>query len=153
MIYLVDCIPDDNDTLMGVCEAFPEINTFGEDVPHVFLNALGAIEEAVAARIAGGQDIPAGASQEALKTVGDREDGSTRICVKLPALAGLKIELYRMLRGDGQTRADLARRLDWNRESVDRLFRLDHRTRLEQFEAAFKAMGANIDLSVTREAR
>lgn len=153
MIYLVDCIPDDNDTLMGVCDAFPEINTFGEDVPHVYLNALGAIEEAVAARIASGQDIPAGVSQEDLKTVGEREAGSARIWVKLPAQTALKVELYRMLRGEGQTRADLARRLNWNRESVDRLFRLDHRTRLEQFEAAFKALGADINLSVSRAAR
>jgi addiction module HigA family antidote len=31
------------------------------------------------------------------------------------------------------------RRLNWKRESVDRLFRLNHATRLEQFDAAFRA--------------
>jgi antitoxin HicB len=42
----------------------------------------------------------------------------------------------------------LARRLHWNRESVDRLFRLDHNSRLDQLEAAFKALGRNIDIEV-----
>jgi antitoxin HicB len=52
----------------------------------------------------------------------------------------LKVQLYRCVRGAGITRAELARRLDWNRES-DRLFRLDHRSRLEQLESAFAALG------------
>jgi antitoxin HicB len=42
----------------------------------------------------------------------------------------------------------LARRLNWNRESVDRLFRLDHNSRLDQIEAAFRVLGRNIDIQV-----
>jgi antitoxin HicB len=34
---------------------------------------------------------------------------------------------------------------------VDRLFRLDHRSRLEQIEAAFTALGRTVDMNV-REA-
>ncbi|HEX5865323.1 MAG TPA: hypothetical protein VF014_13885 [Casimicrobiaceae bacterium] len=49
--------------------------------------------------------------------------------------------MYRALRSAGLTRADLQRRLGWNRESVDRLFRLDHNSRLQQIEAAFRALG------------
>jgi hypothetical protein len=41
-------------------------------------------------------------------------------------LRSLKASLYRALRESGITRAELMRRLGWNRESVDRLFRLDH---------------------------
>ena len=44
------------------------------------------------------------------------------------------------------------RRLGWNRESVDRLFRLDHASRLDQIEAAFTALGKSVALEV-EEAR
>jgi antitoxin HicB len=46
--------------------------------------------------------------------------------VRLPALTVLKAELYWQLRETGITCAELRRRLGWRRESVDRLFRLDH---------------------------
>ena len=42
--------------------------------------------------------------------------------------------------------------LGWNRESVDRLFRLDHASRLDQLEAAFKALGRSVDVSIKRAA-
>ncbi|PSJ19663.1 HicB family protein, partial [Halomonas sp. ND22Bw] len=38
------------------------------------------------------------------------------------------------------------RRLNWKRESVDRLFRLDHRSRLDQIEAAFNAIGEEVSV-------
>jgi hypothetical protein len=46
-------------------------------------------------------------------------------------MTALKVSLYRSLREAGLTRAELMRRLGWNRESVDRLFRLDHASRLD----------------------
>jgi antitoxin HicB len=70
------------------------------------------------------------------------------IPVRLPAMTVLKLQLYWALRDAGITRAELARRLGWNRESVDRLFRLDHRSRLEQIEAAFAPFGQRVDISV-----
>ncbi|HEY0439110.1 MAG TPA: hypothetical protein VGD36_03480 [Xanthobacteraceae bacterium] len=56
------------------------------------------------------------------------------------------------LRDAGITKAELARRLKWNRESVDRLFRLDHASRLDQIEAAFKALGRKVDITVAEAA-
>jgi antitoxin HicB len=38
--------------------------------------------------------------------------------------------------------------LIWKRESVYRLFRLDHASRLEQLEAAFAALGQAVSVSV-----
>jgi antitoxin HicB len=69
--------------------------------------------------------------------------------VVLPALSSLKLELYWALRTAGLTRAELARRLGWNRESVDRLFRLDHMSRLDQLEIAFRALGRRVDVSAS----
>ena len=53
----------------------------------------------------------------------------------------------------GVIRAELVRRLEWNRESVDRLFRLDHASRLEQIEAAFQAVGVAVQVSFVGEGK
>jgi antitoxin HicB len=52
--------------------------------------------------------------------------------VKLPLLSALKMQLYTAVREAGISRAELARRLGWHREQVDRLFRLDHASRVDQ---------------------
>jgi antitoxin HicB len=72
--------------------------------------------------------------------------------IRLPALIALKVELCRTLSEQQMTRAELGRRLDWNRESVDRLFRLDHSFRLEQIEAAFSALGQRVDVAIHKVA-
>lgn len=133
MSFKVTLTPDDG-TLLVACPALPEVTTFGANEEDALAHAVDAIEEALAARIAKGEDIRAGSR------------GSP--AVRLPALTALKVELYRALRSAGLTRADLQRRLGWNRESVDRLFRLDHYSRLEQIEAAFRALGREIDVRI-----
>ena len=68
--------------------------------------------------------------------------------VWLPLLTELKTMLYVVLRASGITRAELARRLGWHREQVDRLFRLDHASKLDQIEAAFQALEKHLDVRV-----
>ena len=68
--------------------------------------------------------------------------------VPLPTSTALKLNLYWALRAAGITRAELARRLGWHRESVDRLFRLDHASKLDQIDAAFAALGQSIDIQI-----
>ena len=133
--YRIKLAPDDNGTVLVTCPALPEVTTFGEDEADALRRAVGAIEEALAARMADGDDIPEG-----------HQRGPN--LVRLPALTVLKAELYRQLRETGITRAELSRRLRWKRESVDRLFRLDHASRLEQLEAAFAALGQAVSVSV-----
>jgi antitoxin HicB len=133
--YRIKLEADDNGTLLVTCPALPEVTTFGDDETDAMRHAVGAIEEAIAARMADGEDIPEGHQR------GPR-------LLRLPALTVLKVELYRQLREAGITRAELARRLGWKRESVDRLFRLDHASRLEQLEAAFGVLGQAVSVSV-----
>lgn len=121
---------DDNGTFLITCPALPEVTTFAESGESGLRNARGAIEEALAARIAAGAEIPAG--ERPVTGIG---------WARLAALPALKVDLYEALRRAGVTRAELARRLDWNRNSVDRLFRLDHESRLEQIERAAAALG------------
>jgi antitoxin HicB len=132
--YRIKLEPDQG-AILVTCPVLPEVTTFGEDNVDAMRRAVGAIEEALAARVADGEEIP---------------DGHQRgpNLVRLPALTVLKVELYRQLRATGITRAELGRRLGWKRESVDRLFRLDHASRIEQLEAAFAAFGQAVTVSV-----
>src|SRR5579863_127599 len=133
--YRIKLEQDDNGSLLVSCPALPEVTTFGDNEADAMRHAVGAIEEAIAARISDGQDVPEGHQRGPY-------------LVRLPALTVLKVALYRQLREAGITRAELARRLGWKRESVDRLFRLDHASRLEQLEAAFGALGRSVSVSV-----
>jgi antitoxin HicB len=127
--YAVVLQPDDNGTLLVTCPQLPIVATFGENEADALHHAIDAIETALASMIEDGDEIPRPAR---------RKNGRR---VRLPLMTSLKLQLYWALAEAGITRAELARRLRWNRESVDRLFRLDHRSRLEQLEAAFAALG------------
>ncbi|MCJ2091038.1 type II toxin-antitoxin system HicB family antitoxin [Methylobacterium sp. J-072] len=144
--YIFDLEPDDNGTYLTTCAAFPEITTYVEDPAALPVHGLGALEEALAARIARNEDIPAPAPVEAVKGPDARDGRVIRTWVKLPLQTDLKVMLYRMLRSKGITRAELQRQLGWNRESVDRLFRLDHQTRTAQFDAAYRALGYELSV-------
>jgi antitoxin HicB len=147
LAYIVKLTPDDNGTLLVTCPALPEVTTFGEDEEAAQKHAVGAIEEAIAGRISYGERLP-----PPVRAAENAPGRNTRF-VKLPAMIALKAQLYIVLRGSGITRAELSRRLGWHREQVDRLFRLDHASRLDQLEAAFKALAHEIDVSVHEEPR
>lgn len=136
LAYVVKLELDDNGTILVTCPALPEVTTFGNDEADAVRRAEAAIEEALAARISAGEDIP-----------------ETRVTkrgpnILLPTLTSIKVELYRALRSDGVTPAEMARRLNWHREQVDRLFRLDHASKLDQLEAAFKSLRRRLDVEV-----
>ena len=135
LAYPIKLEPDDNGTLLVTCPALPEVTTFGEDQADAIEHALDAIEEAIAARMADGREV-------------QEPKGKSRVLVILPMQTSLKVELYGLLTRENVTRAELMRRLNWNRESVDRLFRLNDATRLEQFDAAFRALGHQVEISV-----
>lgn len=139
LTYRIEMTPDDNGALLVMCPQLPIVATFGGTEEEARHHAVGAIETALASMIDDGEDIP----------VPDDAPGER---VRLPLLTALKVSLYWALREAGITRAELARRLGWNRESVDRLFRLDHRSRLEQIEAAFHALGREIDVEIHKAA-
>ncbi len=149
MIYLVQTEPDDNGTVMVTCPAFPEVTTFAECGPdmkaHVWRNGLGAIEEAIAARISDGEDVPQPATAAQIK----KHKG---VWVKLPLMTSLKVQLYNALReSEVATRAELARRMNKPREQIDRLFRLDHHSRTDQIESAFKALHKDVDIRIASQ--
>lgn len=138
MEFQVVIVPDDNDTFLVTCPLLPEVTTFfGEGDKDREAIVIRAVEEALAARIANGEDIP-------YPPAVDPSDA----LVRLPTLTTLKIALYGACRDMGVTRAELVRRLGWHREQVDRLFRIDHASRLDQIDAAMAAIGLSIDVRV-----
>jgi antitoxin HicB len=134
--YPIELTQDDNGTLLITCPALPEVTTFADDPDEVDRRASDAIEEAIAARIADGREVPLPTATVKWKHV-----------VQLASQVGLKVNLYRALASEQITRAELGRRLQWKREQVDRLFRLDHATRLDQYDAAFTALGRHVTIS------
>ncbi|MGO8737746.1 type II toxin-antitoxin system HicB family antitoxin [Rhodoblastus sp.] len=137
--YRIEIEPDDNDTFLVTCPALPELTTFGDNQGDAALHALGAVEEALAARISEGREIP---QLEA-------EAGEGACFAPLPILTALKVGLYRALQEEKITRAELQRRLHWpHREQVDRLFRQDHASQFPQIEAAFRALHRSHEISI-----
>jgi|tagenome__1003787_1003787.scaffolds.fasta_scaffold20821138_2 antitoxin HicB len=134
--------PDDNGTLMVTCPLLPEVTSFGEDHDDALMHGRDAVEEAIAARMARWEDIAWPQRKDMGRAC--RENRA----VALSMMASLKASLYAACKSAGISRAELARRLNWHREQVDRLFRLDHESRVEQIEAAFRALHLQADIEV-----
>jgi len=62
----------------------------------------------------------------------------------LPALQVAKVDLYSAFLASGLKKAELARRIGIPKTHIDRLFSLRHRSRLEQIERAFAALGKRL---------
>ena len=56
--YRINIEPNDNGTFLITCPALPEVTTFAETETEIDARALATIEEALAARIADGTEIP-----------------------------------------------------------------------------------------------
>ncbi len=132
-------IEADGDTWLVTSDDFPELTTFGDTQENACRNGLNAIEEAIAARIYSNVDIPFPLEEP---------DGNGRF-VEIPAMVFLKQSLYMCLRDLDISRAELQRRMGVkSRETIDRLFRLDHNTRLDGIEKAFKAIDIPLSISI-----
>ena len=132
---------DTNGTLLVSCPDLPGVNTFGENREDAIRHAVDAIETWIASLIADGLPVPR--PRRTIKLTRNEAP------VALPALTTMKLELYWAMRDMKINRAELMRRLKWNRESVDRLFRLDHNSRVDQIERAFGAINKRLDMRIS----
>jgi antitoxin HicB len=146
MIYLIDIEPAADGSQRATCKAFPELAAFGADRKQARRTAVGALEKAISARIAHGRSLPKPATEGQIK----RHKGAR---IKLSLMAFQKCTLYLSLRQSGLDRAELARRLGWPREAVDSLFRLDHPSRIDHIEIAFKMLQRDVGGQVARRRR
>jgi len=110
----------------------------GEDEAEAIAAAADLLEEIVLGAMAHGEDVPLPSPARGRPTVA------------LPALTAAKLEVYRAMRAQGLNKRQLAERLGWQPSQVTRLFDGRHASRLDQVEAALRALGRR--LVVTSEA-
>jgi antitoxin HicB len=67
--------------------------------------------------------------------------------IAVPALADAKIQIYEAMRAGRVQKAELARRMGIPRQQIERLLDLQHSSRLEQIEAAFRALNKRLVVS------
>lgn len=132
--YRLKLEPDDNGTVLATSPDLP-IVTYGADENEAVRHAAEAIDTILQSMIDARESVPVGSAGEGLAYTAS-------------LLTELKVKLHNAMVGSGLTRADLQRRLSWQRESVDRLFRLRHNSRLDQIQAAFEALGKGVDVDI-----
>ena len=130
-------LEDDDGTLLVSSPDFPELTTFGDDREEAVARAVHALEEAIAARIHGRKDIPTPSQGETYAI--------------LPTLASVKVILYQGMRDQGIGKAELARRLGWYLPQVDRVLDVQHRSGLEQMDAALAAIGRRLHVTAAAD--
>ena len=128
----------DDGTVMATSPDFPELTTFSDDRDEALARAIDALEEAIAARIHDGRDIPT-------PTRG-------RHRATLPTLTAVKVLLYQEMRNQGMGKAELARRLGWHLPQVDRVLDVQHNSRLDRMDAALGAIGRRLEIRVKDDA-
>jgi antitoxin HicB len=135
--YPVKLTPDDNGTILMTAPDLPEVSTFGADKADALVRAADAIATALKGRIRAREAIPAASAPRR---------GQRR--VRLPAIVATKLELYRAMIETRTRKADLARKLGVHAPQIDRLLDLDHKSQLNQIEAAAKAIGRELHIEL-----
>jgi antitoxin HicB len=130
-------LTSDEGTFLVTSPDFPELTTFGETQEDALGYAVGAFEEAIAARIAYREPVPS-------PSKGKASDPK----VELPFQTEVKILLYQEMHKDGVKKSDLAKKMNLHRQEMDRLLKFGHATSIGKIESAFAAMGKRIHLEV-----
>ena len=104
----------------------------GDTLDEALAQAEDLLEEAVLGMMAHGEEVPSPSRAKGRPTVA------------LPALTAAKLEAYRAMRAAGLNKKQLAERLGWQPSQVTRLFDGRHASRLDQIEAALKALGRRL---------
>ena len=134
--YRVKLSKDTNGTILVEVPDVPGALTFGEDREEAILRSADAIETVLIGYMADRRDIP-------MPRAGAKGPFAT-----LPALTEAKLALYTAMRTAKMSKAELARRLNCHMPQVDRLLDLRHASRLDQMEAAFRALGKQLSVDV-----
>jgi antitoxin HicB len=135
--YPVILTPDDGTVLVTLPDV-PEAITFGADTDEALMYAVDALESALSFYVDDRKPLPVPSKpKRGQKTV------------RPSALECAKLGVYQAMTEQGIRKSELARRLGWHMPQVDRLFDLKHASRLDQIEAAARALGRQVEVSVT----
>lgn len=115
----------------------PEAHTQGDDEDEALLRAVDALETALSFYTDDGSDLPKASRPK-------RGQRMVRPC----AQACIALSIYQTMRDQGVRKSELARRLGWHMPQIDRLLDPQHASRLDQAEAALRALGREMRVSV-----
>jgi antitoxin HicB len=127
--------PDDETVLLQ----FPDIaiaHTVGGTEEEAIAHAADALASAISAIMDNKGEVPRPSPARGRPTI------------SLAPVDAAKVELYRTMRAQGVTKAQLARLLGWHPPQVDRLLDLRHASKFDQLERAFSVLGKEIEIKV-----
>lgn len=134
--YPVTLTPDGGTVLVSFADV-PQALTFGADEDEALLQAVDALESALSFYVDARKPLPVPSKARR----GQRT-------VRPSALECAKLGVYQAMTEQGTKKAELARRLGWHMPQVDRLFDLRHASRLDQIEAAARALGREVEVRI-----
>jgi antitoxin HicB len=115
----------------------PEAVTQGDDENDALERAAQALETALSFYVDERRPLPLA-----------RKPNRGQRTVRPSALECAKLGVYQAMLEQGVRKCELARRLGWHLPHVDRLFDLQHASRLDQIERAARALGKRIEVHV-----
>jgi antitoxin HicB len=130
-------ISADGEAFLATFRDFPEAVTGGESDAETRAMAVDCLETCIAGRIRDREDMP---------RPSPRRRGEVPIPV--PPLSAAKALLYTTMDEQGVSMAELARRMPCDFQQVRRLLDLGHRSRLDQLDSAFAALGKRLTVGV-----
>ena len=111
----------------------PEALTGGDDLNDTFVQAADCLAEAIAGRIARGDEIPLPSKPKRGQHL-----------ISVPLQLAPKLALYLAMRESGIPNTELARRLGVSETVVRRMLNPKHATKPERIQAALRALGKRI---------
>ncbi len=142
MTYPVTLIEDhETGQVMAKFPDVPEATTVGRDASDALEWALDALIVALSGYMDEGRQVPAPSAAA---------PGAT--AVTLPVLVSAKLAIYEAMRRQKITQLALAQKLGVDARQVRRLLDLDHNSRMDQVEAALKAVGMRLVVSAKEAA-
>ena len=127
----------DNGGFVVTCRDFPEAITQGETLDEAMFEAADCLEEAIAARIDDGRDIPM-----PTETVRGEK------LVSVPPSMALKAAVYLAVREAGLSNSELARRMQLDEKEARRILDPHHPTKIARIEAALSVLGRHVQLAL-----
>jgi antitoxin HicB len=137
MQYPLTLTPDENGTIIAQSVDVPGALTVGKDEADAIVQAADALVTLFAYFMLEGEPIPPPSRP--------RRGQPSAV---LPPLVAAKLAIYQAMRKAGLRQAALAEKLGCDPRQVRRLLDLDHRSRLDQLEAALHAVGKRLVLEV-----
>lgn len=139
LIYPVS-LQDDEGTTLVTFPDVPEAITYGDTEKEALYHAVEALEVIFMAYMDDRKKIPMPSGPKGRHTIA------------LPALSSAKVLLYNAMIEQGVSKRELSRRIKGFPPQVDRLLDLNHHSRLDHIESAFKALGMSLVVGTRKAA-